>query len=404
MYDAAAAAVRAGMHTLVETVHLGALATRRAIGSFAERTGEIARSMTAADRRLFRDAEVDTGVLQRLEAIPPAADPRRLLESTLYVEDRFRVPALLGGERNPELLFGDAEWAGQQEASRVAERYGDRPLTVDFMQSIRREFGQGTMDDPAALHPGAGSPHWGVLSRDLTDAERAALEGNPYLSYAPPFDGREFGVIAEPVDAGGQGLSRVRVLTEPVTAADTENPLSFYGAPTSPRALKPHGVILYSRWSGPEAVQGELQRIADWYNEVKADPAHDPFELAAGLQQRVISLHPFQDFSGRTSRTLMNWSLRNDGQWPSAIRDFDRDIYSSPSEWTRAVREGSARYGGWARKITAPDAATDPLEVFDLRRLQPRFDAYPNKPAPVPHGEQLDTDAYDKLLDHLSAA
>ncbi|MFI5539110.1 Fic family protein [Nocardia sp. NPDC051900] len=89
----------------------------------------------------------------------------------------------------------------------------------------------------------------------------------------------------------------------------------------------------------PKAIEGELQALSDWYNVDRKLPGTDPYQLAAELQRRYISIHPYRDYNGSSSRILMNWSLENHELPPSALSDFDKDIFSTTGEWTDMVRE-----------------------------------------------------------------
>ena len=57
----------------------------------------------------------------------------------------------------------------------------------------------------------------------------------------------------------------------------------------------------------------EIKRIVKEYNERISKPDHDPHVLAAWIHFEVVSLHPFEDGNGRTSRLLWCYSLMKDG-------------------------------------------------------------------------------------------
>lgn len=62
-------------------------------------------------------------------------------------------------------------------------------------------------------------------------------------------------------------------------------------------------------------VNTEMQAIIDWYKKKKS--IHS-IELAARMYQRLISIHPFGDGNGRTSRLIMNWILLRNG-YPAIV-------------------------------------------------------------------------------------
>lgn len=158
----------------------------------------------------------------------------------------------------------------------------------------------------------------GVLDYALTEAEIAVIEENPELTYFPP-----------------------------------------------PAGLGDHGYIKYPSFDTQDAVRGKLQELCDWYNAAVRDPEHDPYEVAAMLQHRFVSIHPWQyDYSGRTSRLLMNWSLESSGLWPAVIEDYDRDLFTRPEDWVRFVQEGSERYGKRIARIRQRGSAADLAAMF----------------------------------------
>lgn len=72
----------------------------------------------------------------------------------------------------------------------------------------------------------------------------------------------------------------------------------------------------------PYMVPKEMENLFIWYNENK-DKLH-PVELSAEMHERLVTIHPFIDGNGRTSRLLMNLILlRND--FPIAILKGDTE-------------------------------------------------------------------------------
>ena len=62
-----------------------------------------------------------------------------------------------------------------------------------------------------------------------------------------------------------------------------------------------------------ECIPLAMKRIVKEYNERVSKPNHDPHVLAAWIHFEVVSLHPFDDGNGRTSRLLWCYSLMKDG-------------------------------------------------------------------------------------------
>lgn len=72
----------------------------------------------------------------------------------------------------------------------------------------------------------------------------------------------------------------------------------------------------------PYLVQKEMESLFIWYNENK-DNLH-PIVLSAEMHERLVTIHPFIDGNGRTSRLLMNLILLQN-RFPIAILKGDTD-------------------------------------------------------------------------------
>lgn len=72
----------------------------------------------------------------------------------------------------------------------------------------------------------------------------------------------------------------------------------------------------------PFLVPKQMEELFIWYNENK-DHLH-PIELSAEMHERLVTIHPFIDGNGRTSRLLMNLILLQNG-FPIAILKGDTD-------------------------------------------------------------------------------
>jgi Fic family protein len=58
-------------------------------------------------------------------------------------------------------------------------------------------------------------------------------------------------------------------------------------------------------------VRHEMREFVDWY--ATAEGEMPPAELAARSFQWLVSIHPFKDANGRTTRMVMDWILRRHG-------------------------------------------------------------------------------------------
>ncbi|MCA9540273.1 MAG: Fic family protein, partial [Myxococcales bacterium] len=87
-----------------------------------------------------------------------------------------------------------------------------------------------------------------------------------------------------------------------------------------------------------ETVPGHLDEFFAWYgaNYNRGDPV----AFAAEAQRRFVSIHPFVDGNGRTSRLLMDNALQRRGLPPALLHDTEGDLYMTAADWTKQVRGG----------------------------------------------------------------
>ena len=65
-------------------------------------------------------------------------------------------------------------------------------------------------------------------------------------------------------------------------------------------------------------------------------------ELAFKAHQRLVSIHPFNDGNGRTSRLLMNYVQRSYGQPLTIVFREDRQAYFEALEQSRVAQDLTA--------------------------------------------------------------
>lgn len=74
----------------------------------------------------------------------------------------------------------------------------------------------------------------------------------------------------------------------------------------------------------PIKIPDLMQNFMDW---LKGDNSDHIVKIAADSHYRLVSIHPFSDGNGRTSRLLMNLILMQEGYPPAIIRKEDRLNY-----------------------------------------------------------------------------
>ena len=71
-----------------------------------------------------------------------------------------------------------------------------------------------------------------------------------------------------------------------------------------------------------EDVAEAMDEFFEWYQVAQAS-GMPPIELAARTYQRLVSVHPFADGNGRTSRLVMDYVLRSNGLPPAVLDDVN---------------------------------------------------------------------------------
>lgn len=75
-----------------------------------------------------------------------------------------------------------------------------------------------------------------------------------------------------------------------------------------------------------ENVAEAMDEFMDWYQAAEAS-GMQPVELAARTYQRLVSIHPFSDGNGRTTRLVMDYVLRRNGLPPAAMGDVNVGVF-----------------------------------------------------------------------------
>lgn len=289
---------------------------------------------------------------QRLAELGLHTPAQRAQESSLFIDEPLHQVLLLSRQPRLELAFGEGAWAGYLDSRAFARQYGDRELTVPFMTELHQRMSHFTKPECGGIFRNSKSV--GMMPTRFTSEKRALVEANPHLGY-------------------------LRAGTVPVA---------------------PNQEAIEYRLSNPEAVKAELQVLSDWYNNASMLPGTDPYRLAAELQQRYISIHPWVDYNGGSSRILMNWSLERYGLPPSSPSDFSKDIFSTTEEWTDMVRAGSDAFGERANRLARLGETADPIEVFGLNREHEAFQAR-DPWIPFAPGADFDIDVCQVLMQQL---
>lgn len=254
----------------------------------------------------------------------------RLMEASLFIDKKFINYALITGVTpNPERIFGAKTWADYLDARITAKEYGDKDLTPDFISQIHKK---------------------------LTHRSNPDISGKI----------RSNGVIGASYDESGVPVTYSQ---EQIDAIEGNPLLKFKRVPADDETSKT-GFIAYPHEGAQtqELIEKDLLELCEWFNKTKEDGSVDNHTLAATLQHKLISLHPFRDGNGTLSRLLMNWSLENNSQSPSIIEEPGNDLLTDLNTWAASVKKGSNSYSEFKTKKTALQEAgiNNPDALFNL--------------------------------------
>ncbi|MCX0269831.1 hypothetical protein NLM24_03735 [Nocardia zapadnayensis] len=364
----------------------------------------------------FLDLPIEVQIRRLEEAHGIRTDAQRALELSLFMEDKFRDIALISRQTRPETIFDGPEgWASWLDARLFARRNLDREMSVDLLEEIHWRL-RIRHDPPenAGRMQGARRSGFGTLGRPLTRSELAAVEENPLLTHVPgPFRVEPHGIVFRPMVEGRLGARDVQWLEAPPTKAELaaiqDDPLRAYVAPNfsirggTTNTLAEHGVIVYPNFGSVEATRDFHQSLCDEYNAARSQVGYQPYQAAAHFQRQLISGHSWEGPGhGRQSRVALNFLLEQAGKPPSAIADFNDDLFVSSSQWAEKVEEGSNRYQRWQDKLEQAGGEMDPVDLFD--DLRPMMQAYRNmggESSPFEPGHWHDSDKYEQLHGQL---
>ncbi|MCA8924166.1 MAG: Fic family protein [Planctomycetes bacterium] len=81
-----------------------------------------------------------------------------------------------------------------------------------------------------------------------------------------------------------------------------------------------------------EQVEEAMADFVKWYQAAEKS-GMDPIELAARSYQRLVSIHPFYDANGRTTRLVMDYVLQRHGLPPAAMSDVNVAVFGAERAW-----------------------------------------------------------------------
>ncbi|MEU4315347.1 Fic family protein [Nocardia sp. NPDC024068] len=362
-----------------------------------DETGTVLPFDRAAD-----DAAVDAEIHSAFGRLGARSEIERLLLAKEFIDHHFWVVGLIAGGQPVWEIFGKREFLGWLGGKVVALEHGEQPMTVDFIRDVHRAVAAPVVaDQGGVLRFAMGG--MGGFEAPLNADGLAAIDEEPLMNFSgAPFETGVHGSVLEPAVPGRSGAAVVRHLDVPLTeeqrSAVDADPLASYMKPGS---KYPHGGLIYPVYADEAEVVAALQEVCDWFEGVTRAP-HNPYEIAALMQKKLIVIHPFAfDYNGRVTRILMNWSLQRAGLHPAILGTYE-DMTETAQRYTARVRSGSEQNAEWHARLTSSDA-TDPITFFGLGKLRELFRQHGGDLPPLAPGETHRPDDYIRLLATLAA-
>ncbi|MCX6783664.1 MAG: Fic family protein [candidate division WWE3 bacterium] len=258
----------------------------------------------------------------------------RTNEALLFIDPPFLKTLSLAGVPHPEEGFGIAAWQNWLKAR--AEARNTENLDLATVMHLHEVVAAGLGETVAGK-----IRQEGALGGDYTETGTAlhlksqqlqALAGNPLLKINTLGEESAGVLIIYPNAKYQESYSAcLKTLPEDVQQAEK--------------------AVLTTE----SLIKALLKETLSWYEneEAKLKADLDPsqrekdlqvIKIAAELQQRIVSIHPFRDGNGRLSRLLMNYVLEKHGVAPSIIELGDQDIFYTPEEWAKLVEEGTNKH------------------------------------------------------------
>lgn len=244
-------------------------------------------------------------------------DEHRVLEASLFIDWPFLQVATLRGDKHPEELFGLEAWKGWL-AARIAMQNIDE-LTVDMICNIHKLLAEGMpveirgrIRDRGDL----GSDYSNLGSTiTFTEAQMKNIDENPLL-HVRLTEGTNTGFIVYPAVQDSKSKRKC------ISALSPERKASI-----SPYI------------STSQLLRELLEETCRWYAQTRLEVA-DTTHIAAMLQRKIVSIHPFEDGNGRLSRLLMQWVLTLGNEYLSILQHPEDDLYFDEDSWKTEVEQG----------------------------------------------------------------
>jgi len=330
---------------------------------------------------------IETDIRRLEEKVGIKNEEDRVIEAALLIDSKFLNTAVITENyESIERFFGDEVWMGWLKARLEEQEHGTQELSEEFINKLHtalthqsRGSTPGQLRNSTAMGQNYLTDKHAPLS--FTHAECRSIRQNDFLKLELTSENPPRGYIYYPSLADGALEQTARyALTSKAQQMLTDDPTE----------------------SG--LVRALLFDTVQWYNQVRKTGHYNPYILAAELQRRIISIHPFGDANGRLSRILMNWSLQNDDLDPSILEDPSDDLYLLLEDWVDKVKEGSDRYRFVKERQKKMEKAgvKDIAEMLNLGEERTFYKYIYQHIEPPPlfptNGQKIDHSLFDKYI------
>lgn len=201
--------------------------------------------------------------------------------------------------------------------------------------------------------------------RGVTDKALANINSNPYLGFEVTRVVEEEGVrrskgmitYPTPKNIKDEALSRIEETHSEVfekIVAYKDGSRSFSESDLQTELVEALTEERFSSFNQSRRALGSLDTD---------EKINDYIELVVKFQRDMVSIHPFRNGNGRTTREfILNYALIKEGLPPSRIADPNMDLYSPLEVWTEQVVKGMESTNSLYEDITSRLELNLPLE------------------------------------------
>ena len=295
------------------------------------------------DGLAFKEIVLDKTIPHHQFSLPykdPVAYKSKLLNIDPFGENLSRAFEFIGYD---DLMLAVAE--GNSEPWRIYDQTGKRPLLDRWNEAIEANMGKNTKFLETYLD----------ANRILTENPASTVRDKPIMAGGDiQLNGKGYFRITELEKKAleGNDLLISEIIPDPSAPPGRKIYLGRYEYPSAKNYSKFRNYISKEMFSKLE--QAEKNNLLDqpgWTRRMLEDMAAQILGLPADdvvNYQRMLSLHPFEDYNGRTMRAIYQIRMSR----PMFLRNWDRDLFRSPASLAIEVVNGEAQISAIREAMT----------------------------------------------------